>query len=238
VVLINQLPEQEVEDVLSHFPKMTIRFVRGDFTRENILLRANAQEARAAIMVPDDSTPAGKTGDERTILATLSLKTVNPKIKVYAHILDRDNLSHLRKARVDDVIVSDAYTGYLLAHYVTSPGIPQFIEQLFSAGSAFGIRRREIPESLIGSSYESLQKYYNKHYQGILLGLGRVSESFNLSELLSSDSSYLDAFIMRKFQEAGRGVKSDEQIKIMLNPAADYTLTPANFYFAIEGGDT
>ncbi len=235
IVLVNNLPEEEVEAILSRSTMMKMKFVRGDFTREVILQRANAKEADAAIIVPDASSGSGSHSDERTILATLSLKTINPKIKVYAHIIDRENLSHLKKAKADDVIVSDAYTGYLLANFVTSPGIPQFIEHLFSPGSGFQIKRREIPPHMVGKTYDELKSFYAGQFKGILIGLGQISESIDISELLHGDSSYLDAFIMRKFKEAGRGVQADEQIKIILDPAPDYELTRSNFYFSIEG---
>ena len=78
-------------------------------------------------------------------------------------------------------------------------------------------------------------RFRQEHHNGILLGLGQVSESFDLAELLSGDYSYLDTFIMRKFQEAGRGIQGDEQIKIMINPPMDFQLTKSNFYFALEG---
>ncbi|HID40231.1 MAG TPA: potassium channel protein, partial [Calditrichaeota bacterium] len=73
IVLINQLAEENVTDILARYPLLKVKFVRGDFTREGILNRANAQNAKAAIIVPDESVLSGKPGDERTILATLSL---------------------------------------------------------------------------------------------------------------------------------------------------------------------
>jgi len=196
VVLINQLSEEAVTDIVARFGGLKIKFVRGDFTRENILNRANVQNARSAIILPDVSSTAVKPGDERTILATLSLKTLNPKIKVYAHILDRENLSHLRKARAAEVIISDVYTGYLLASYVTSPGVPQFMEQLFSENSSYRIKRRAIPENLFGKTYADLISYYNNEKAGILLGLGQMTEPFNLSDLMSDDYSHLDDYTL------------------------------------------
>lgn len=234
VVLINQLSEEDIDVILSKFSNLAIKFVRGDFTRENILTRANAQKADAAIILPDNSSALVKSGDERTILATLSLKTLNPKIKVYAHILERDNISHLRKAKADEVIVSDAYTGFLLANYVSSPGIPQFIEQIFSANASNKIIRRQIPGELAGHRYSELSTYYNNRYNGILIGLGQITEPFNLTEILSDDYSYLDSYIMQKFKEAGRGMDGDEQIKIIVNPSKDLELKKSDFYLSIE----
>ena len=197
VVLINQLSEEVVADLLARFRDINLKFVRGDFTRENILSRANVKNASSAIVLPDTSSGIGVPGDERTILATLSLKTLNPKIKVFAHIVDRENLSHLRKARADEVIVSDSYTGYLLANYVAAPGVPQFFEQLIKGSLPYDLIRRTVPDELVGKAYLDLKKYYSKSYEGLLLGIGQQTEPFALTDLLSDDYSYLDEYIKR-----------------------------------------
>lgn len=234
VVMINQLTEEEVSDIIARYSTLKIKFVRGDFTRENIINRASVKSARSAIILPDSTAGAAKPGDERTILTTLTLKTLNPKIKVYAHILDRDNISHLRKAKADEVIVSDIYTGYLLANYVASPGVPQFVQQLFTGSSPYRLTRKPLPLDLIGKKYKDLKEYYDHNKSGILLGLAQLVESFDLSSIMSDDYSNLDAYIVRKFQEAGRGVQSDEQVKILVNPDAEIELTKNDFYLAIE----
>ncbi len=232
VVLINQLSEEEITDVLSRFATVEVKFVRGDFTREIILNRANIKNASAAIVLPDSSSGLNPT-DERTILATLSIKAINPNIKVYAHILDKENLSHLKKAHADEVIVSDAYSGFLLANHVLAPGVPQLLEQLFSEKSPYTIKRHPLPESLIGKTYGELAADYQQNNTGILIGLGQIKEPFKISDLMSSDYSYLDEFILRKFQESGRGPEG-EQIKIFINPEKDVVLTQNDFYIAIE----
>jgi voltage-gated potassium channel len=234
VVMINQLSEEEIAEIIDRYENITIKFVRGDFTKENIINRASAKHAKSAIILPDTSSGVTKPGDERTILATLTLKTVNPKIKVYTHILDRDNISHLKKANADEVFVSDMYTGYLMANYVASPGVPQFVQQLFSGASEYSLKRKPVPVDMVGKSYKQLKAYYNQNKSGIILGLLRMVEPFQLSSLMSDDYSNLDTYIMRKFQEAGRGPKSDEQVKILINPAEDTELSSNDFYLAIE----
>lgn len=234
VVLINQLSEEVIADLLARFRDINLRFVRGDFTRENILSRANVKNAADAIILPDNSSGIGIPGDERTILATLSLKTLNSKIKVFAHIVSRENLSHLRKARADEVIVSDSYTGYLLANYVTAPGVPQFFEQLITGILPYDLIRRIIPDEYIGKTYFDLKKHYTKGYEGLLLGIGQQTEPFALTDLLSDDYSYLDEFIKRKFEEAGRGIESNEQVKIIINPDDVFELSKHDFYLALE----
>ncbi len=234
LVMINQLSEEEAGDVMARFKGRKLRFVRGDFTRENILNRASAKLAVSAIVLPDISTGNPRPGDERTILATLSLKTLNPKIKVFAHLYDRENLSHLRKAKADEVVISDAHSGYLLANHIVAPGVPQFFEQLFSETSAYRLTRRMFPAEWDGKTYQQFRDDYQQNKNGILLGLGKISEPFQLNDLMGDDYSYLDEFILRKFQEAGRDETNDEQVKIFINPPQETEIEKNDFYIALE----
>ena len=67
-----------------------------------------------------------------------------------------------------------------------------------------------------------------------MIGLVEISEPFDLSSLFSSDYSYLDKCIMRKFKEAGFGTKKDKQVKIQLAPDAHTILTESQFYLVLE----
>jgi voltage-gated potassium channel len=237
VVLINQLPEESVTDILNHFTRLKIKFVRGDFTKEMILNRANIKMAQAAIILPDTSTGLGSKSDERTLLATLSIKALNPKIKVYAHIMDHENLSHIHKAKADDVLISDAYSGYLLAAHVLMPGVPQTIDQLISKDGPYRINRIEIPGNFIGKPYGELHEKIEKEENAIVIAIGKEQEGINLSDILSDDYSYLDQFIMKKFERAGRGISEEGKINIQINPPADTIMKEKDFLIIINKGE-
>lgn len=235
VVLINQLPEETIEEILARYEKIDLRFVRGDFTKESILLRASAKQAKAAIIVPDISNPMNKQSDERTILATLTLKTLNTKINVVAHIIDPENYAHLNKARADEIVVSDAFTGHILAHHILTPGIPRFWEQVFNEDSPVALQQYPIPKSLVGSTYLELTAHCRQIMpDGILLGLVEMNVPFDLNSLLSSDYSYLDEFILRKFKEAGLGSEQEKKVKIQLAPRSDTILNESQYYLVLE----
>lgn len=237
VVLINQLAEEAVSEIMNMFGTLKIKFVRGDFTKESVLNRANIKSARAVIIVPDTSAGLGAKSDERTVLATLSIKAISSKIKVFAHILDRENLPHIRKAKADDVLISDSYSGYILASHVLSPGVPQLINHLFTEEGHYRFDRIEMPAAYVGKTFGELRQYLSTEKKSILLGLGEEHESVNLTNILSDDYSYLDRFIMRKFEEAGRGFNPESKIKISINPADDTILDNKNFVLIIKNGE-
>ena len=238
IVLINQLSEDAISDIINQFADLKIKFVRGDYTKETILSRANLKMARSAIILPESGVGLSTLSDERTILATLSIKAINPKIKLFAHLIDRENISHIRKAKVDDVLISDAYSGYLLATHVLYPGIPQTIDQLFSRDAMYTMNRMAIPNQYHNNAYDKLKKFMETEHRTICIGLGREEEGVNLAAILSDDYSFLDKFIKRKFEEAGRGISEESKINIRINPAPDTIVQEKDFLIVISQRET
>jgi len=99
---------------------------------------------------------------------------------VFAYIVDRENLSHIHKAKADEVLISDAYAGYLLASHIVSPGVPQTFHQLVSEDSAHKLTRQEIPSAFHGKPYAELAEKIRLEEKGIPLGLGREHEGMDI----------------------------------------------------------
>jgi len=237
VVLINQLNEENIADIIHRFASLKMKFVRGDFSKEVVLNRANIRMAHTAVIFPDSSSGLGTHSDERTILSTLTIKSLNSKIKVFAYIIDRENLSHIRKAKADEVLISDDYAGYLMASHILSPGVPQTVHQLLSEDGLYKLSRKEISATFFGKTYGELSEAMRSDQSGIPLGLGREHEGMDISNILSDDYSYLDQFIRRKFEEAGRGLSEENRINIRINPLPDTTLDSKDFLILISKGD-
>ena len=237
VVLINQLNEENIAEIIQRFSSLKIKFVRGDSSKEAVLNRANIRMAHTVVILPDSSAGLGTNSDERTILSTLTIKSLNSKIKVFAYIIDRENLSHIRKAKADEVLISDAYAGYLMASHIISPGVPQTVHQLCSEDSIYKFARQEIPTSLHGKTFGELAEKIRLEQNGIPLGLGREHEGMDISSILSDDYSYLDQFIRRKFEEAGRGLSEENRINIRINPDSETIIDSKDFLILISKGD-
>ena len=233
IVLINQLPDDQVQNIIFKFKGQPLQFVRGDFAQEEILNRANLRKASAVIIVPDMSGGLTSRTDEKTILTAFSVKAIQPKIKVYAHILDRDNEPYIKKAQVEDYIVSDAFTGVLLGEMVVAPGVPQSVQNLLGKGEEEHLMRVKVPEELKGKSFGEAITHFRK--EGLLpLALVKEQKSLSLSHVLSEDYSYLDQFIERKFQEAGRSLRKGEHLDIQINPPDTAVIDPESYLILIK----
>ncbi|ACF13762.1 Ion transport 2 domain protein [Chloroherpeton thalassium ATCC 35110] len=223
-VLINELPESQISNVIYAFKSLEIKFVSGKFINEEVLQRANAKLAEAAIILADFSSADSAKVDERTLLATLTLKSINPKLKVCAHIVHPANRAPLQRANADAIVLSDQHVGYYLVNHVISPGIPEAIDNLFDYKTGSQFQKTAIPPEFKGRSFGELFQYFRQHQQAILIGVITEEKGLSVDDILSSESSsYLDEFIRQKFAESGKQVGQKRSV-VMLNPSDDYVI--------------
>ena len=234
LVLISQIDPDQAEAIINRFADLHIKFVSGDCTDEEVLHRASIAAAHAAIIIPDDSYPNHPKSDERTILATLSVKAIEPKVKVIAHILDNQNEPHMRRANADRVVVSDRYSGFLLGAHVTSPGIPEMIDGLFTGNAGVRIVRHKLPSSLVGKSFADASAHFLVDERMVLLGFIHEEEGFKLDDILSDDYSAVDRFIRDKLANAGKGLNKSARIQVTILPAADYLIAEHDTAIVLE----
>ncbi len=221
IVLINDAPPERIETVINAFENIEIKFVRGDFSREAILNRANVKGARSAIVVPD----AGAAGaDEKTLLGILTMKSLNPKLKVCAHILNRENRQHVKRANADEVVVSDQHTAFFLANNILYPGAAQVASEMLDYERGNDVYRVPVPDQFVGKTFGDLYLEFKRTKNWTILGLVNEEETVSLSDILTHDTSAIDAFIERKFREAGINVAEKSGIRVNVNPSFDYVL--------------
>ncbi|MCK5118737.1 MAG: NAD-binding protein [Candidatus Latescibacteria bacterium] len=220
VVLINEMPEEVINEMLFKFRDTNIKYVRGDFVQESVLRRANLSEAHAAIILADEREGQQGNADDRTILATLTIKSIEPEVKVCAELLDAENEPHLRRADADEVITSGAFSGFLLANAAVAPGVTQAIQELLTHDLGNKFWSAQIPSHYVDRTFGELSDYFRKTHQAILIGLVREERGMGLDDILTDDYSSIDQFIREQFDEAGKNVGTDVggRIHLTVNP--------------------
>ncbi len=224
LVMINDIPEEDVNNIIYQYKNVDIQYVRGDYTKEYVLERANIKDARSVIIIPNETDEQGDP-DEKTVLATLSIKSVSAKIPVIAFIHHSENKAHLKRANADEVIVRDEYNGFILASSVLMPGIPQAYFQLLNHKENPSMYRKKIPGSLTGKTFREVWEHFRQTEKALLIGVVREQKNVSFSDFLSADSSQLDAFIERKLKMAGHSLGDKNRIRLQLNPDDDYIIS-------------
>ena len=221
IVLVNDLSEDKINSILSKYNKIEIKFVKGDHSRENILEKANVQNSKSVMVLTDDTDI---NGDQKTILSTLTLKNINSNLRVIAQVSNRENITHLRRANVDEIIINDKFETFITASHILDPGVPQALYQLIDENSLHKFQSKSIPENFIGKTFDELSKSLRQKFGWIAIGLFMEEEKMVLSDFLSADTSSLDAFIEKKMKEAGHSFKQENKLSVLMNPKSDYLI--------------
>ncbi|MEE3302315.1 MAG: ion channel [Candidatus Neomarinimicrobiota bacterium] len=224
LVLVNELTEEEITQLRSRFSKIKIHFVSGDFTQEETLQRAGVSSADTVIVIPNNLNNDNNTHDEKTIFATLTIKSIDASIRVVAYLLDRENLTHLKRAEADEVVVSDDYSLNILASHIVDPGVPQLSSHLINANSDSRFLRKSIPSNFVGKKYGELFDHYRDRNGALLIGLFYEDENLGIGSILSSDTSSLDKFIEQKLKEGGISLQEQSKVHVNVNPSVDHVI--------------
>ena len=224
IILVNELSEEEIDSWRGKLNATHLGFVRGDFTQDAILNKANVAKAKAVLILPNLIRSSSSEADEKTALATYSIKALAPKTKVYAYIRHYENKSKLKRAKADGVIIADEFGPFLGASQLHNPGIPAFLSEMMDTDQT-RLTTNAVPDKMIGKTYGDLFDYvYNDHGQ-TLLGVYQEEGSAGIGDFLSADSGdYLDQFIAAKLKAAGRGVTEEQKMKVRVNPEKDYVM--------------
>lgn len=231
IVLINAFPESEITSLIERFPEASIHFVSGDYTSESTLLRASVSKASSAIILADPGPEGTDKPDDRTLITTLAIKSMSKDIEVCAEVIDAKSVSHLRRAGVDQIVISGEFSGFLLANAVMSPGIPLALRKIINIKDGSDIRREVIPREFVGKTFRELGIDFIDCCGYILIGIITEKKSFNMENILAGETSTIDDFIRRKFDEAGRSleIESKGRFSVNINPGKDYRITEDDY---------
>ncbi len=226
IVLVNELEKEEIQSIQYKYGDYGLLFVRGSFVKEDVLARANLVRARAAIVLADTSGdhPIENT-DERTIFGTMAIKSMASKVRTCAELMRPENREHLIRANVDEIIIRGDSAGFLLASAAISPGVADSLRLLISNKDENKLWRVKVPGKFEGKAFAEFSSHLRGRHGALVLAVVREQEGVKLEDILSHDSTFIDEFIKRKFEESGKdffGGKRDTSV--VVNPPDDYVL--------------
>jgi voltage-gated potassium channel len=236
IVLISELNRDEVQSIQYHYKDQDLRFARGNFVKEDVLARANLQKAAAAIVLADVSGDHKiENADERTIFGCMAIKSMAPKIRLCAELINEENREHLKRTNVDEIVVRGESAGFLLAASAVSPGVTDTISLLVTNRDANKIWRIRTPQRYIDGSLGELSAHLRQKYGALTLAVVREEQKISLDDILSDDSTFIDEFIKRKFEESGKDFFGDRKDNVVtLNPPDDFRLSKNDWLIVIS----
>ena len=122
--------------------------VVGDGTRRDVLRHAEVKRARQVVITLDR--------DDSAVLATLTVRQLNPDAYVVVAVREQDNVPLVRQSGVDAVITSSEAVGRLLGLSTMSPSLGSVLEDLLAYGEGLEVAERQLLASEVGRQPQSL----------------------------------------------------------------------------------
>ena len=237
IILVNSMDSNDFESLQASVPGAVLKFVKGDFTQDKLLNMASIKTARSCIIIPDYNRETGfSNADEKTILACLTIRSLTPDIHITACIVKPESRSHLLRTHIDDIILQDEFISFLITASGCNSGVSEAVTAMLDYKSAQALHKTSFPIELIGKTFQEAVQWFLANKKAVLVGILSQEKSVTLDDLLSDDSSAIDRFIKRKFQEANISVDDETtQTKIKLAPDPSYIITQNDAAFIIGG---
>jgi voltage-gated potassium channel len=122
--------------------------VTGDATRREVLRRAGVDKAQQIIITT--------ARDDTTVLATLTVRQLNPQAYIVAAVREQDNVPLVRQSGADSVITSSDAVGRLLGLASYSPNLGSVMEDLLTYGDGLEVAQRDLLVNEVGKAPQSL----------------------------------------------------------------------------------
>lgn len=122
--------------------------VTGDATRREVLRRAGVATADQVIITT--------ARDDSNVLATLTVRQLNPDAWIVAAAREQENVSLMKQSGANSVITSSDAVGRLLGLSSMSPSLGTVMEDLLTYGEGLEVAERELLVSELGKQPQSL----------------------------------------------------------------------------------
>jgi voltage-gated potassium channel len=235
MVLINDVSLEMMEAIMSDERYRGINYIRGDFLDESVLRRANIGKANKVLILADSSHEySPQEADSRTVMAAITIESINKNIYVCAELLDGKFERYLKLAHVEEIILTRDYSRTLLANASAANGMSHIVTELISTMSEKGLSVDDIPKEFFGDTFESLAMYYLDRDGSILIGLLENTGNFyaRKKEALQEAQKTPD---ISKLVTNLKIVKSLTANKPVVNPGGDYIIKEHAKAIVVEG---
>jgi len=144
IVIIAPIDEKPIDDPNLHF-------VRGEITSET-LGKANIGEAHTVMVLSNDSLELN-VRDAKTILNTLTIKSLYPDLYVCVELVESKNVVHCQLAKADEIIVVGELSTNLMVQASLDHGITHMVTELVSNRYGSQLYKVGIPDSFVGQTF-------------------------------------------------------------------------------------
>jgi len=126
----------EREDDLATAARLGCVGIHGDASSNELLQAARVDKAKVVLVTPDR--------DDAAVLITLSVRNINPTVRIIAAARETENAPLLRRSGADVVLTTSGATGRMMGMAAVVPHYVQVLEELLESGSGLDLVERHI----------------------------------------------------------------------------------------------
>ena len=134
---------EHIEKALEAFPNMV--YIEGDATDDNTLLKAGIKQARGIFITTAE--------DNQNLVVTLTVKQLNPEVRIISRCNELKNGEKMRKAGADAVISPCFIGGLRMASEMVRPTVVSFLDTMLrDKEKNLRVEEVSVPDSLNGKT--------------------------------------------------------------------------------------
>lgn len=239
IVLVNNAPNSDLENLLSISSLEKVKIIKGDFFNEAVLARA-APERAIKILILADATPnqSGQIptmteADARTIMTAMTLNKIAKGVHVVAEILDSSMAQYLTIAQVHDIIYSREYSRMLVGVASSGMGLTNVLHGLIDPNEKNALKTIEIPSEFVNKKYSELSEYYRDADGVTLIGLlensGNAHNAKEIALKKAQQTPNVEELVQNLYN-----VKEMQFNQPIFNPSKNYVLKDSSMAIVIS----
>jgi voltage-gated potassium channel len=223
LVLVNDADPAEINNIRSIQDLRFVKYIKGDYIEEQVLKRANIQDAATALVLADSSRSFSQEEvDSRTVMTVITIDSLNRNIYICAEIIDDKYEKYLRLANCDEIILTRDLGRVLIANAASASGISHIAAELLRPEGKL-LDTEEIPDELVGRTFKDLRSHYEGIGDRIVIGLlentGKILLRKKEALAEAQKTTNID-----KLVENLQNVKKLSPNRPVLNPGSGYVI--------------
>jgi voltage-gated potassium channel len=123
-------------------------YLHGNATDDDVLLNAGLMRARGVFAVAHD--------DNDNLVISLSVKQLNPRLRVVARCHDLKNADKINRAGADEIVSPDFTGGLRLVSAMLSPMVVNFLDDMLKSEDSLRMEEIILPDSLDNKQLNTL----------------------------------------------------------------------------------
>lgn len=162
IIIIAPITEKPIDDP-------NIHFIRGEITSDT-LEKANIGAAHTVMVLSNDDLDI-HVRDAKTIMNTLTIKSLYPDVYVCVELVESKNIEHCQMAKADEIIVVGELGSNLMVQAALDHGMSQMVNELVSNHYGSQIYKVSIPDSLVGQTFFDVMTQLKNKFEILCLGV-------------------------------------------------------------------